>query len=70
MGDYGEPFIVVWLLSCGVSHPGCLGFSGYFWGKFLIYYMGGRVGDLIQYLESYSFMFDMDYIERKKSAYF
>jgi len=41
-------FIVMWPLSYGVWYSGCLGFGRYYQRRFLIDYVGGRVGDLIQ----------------------
>ena len=33
--------------SCGVRYSRCLGFSGFYRRRFLIYNVGGGVGDLI-----------------------
>ena len=41
-------FTVAWLLSCGALYLWCLGFNGFYWRRFLIYYVGGYVEDHIQ----------------------
>ena len=40
-------YIIVWLLTYGVLFFGYLGFSGYYWRRFLIYYVDGGLGGLI-----------------------
>ena len=57
-------FIVVWLSSCGVVYSGCLGLSGFHQRSswFTMWVAMSRT--------KFIYMFDVDYIEGTKSAYF
>ena len=65
-------YIVVWNLSCGVMYLGPLGFSWYYQLRSLIYYVSGKMGEVI-ILQIYTilcFYFYCGLYGGKESMYF